>query len=157
MSSHIGFSREFVTIKEVDEQLQVIQCVIQDLQSFVATPESSARSEQVLNRVKWDTNHLDTLEKWTDDMTQKLPQLKNFILPSGGKAASSLHVSRAVCRRAERTLVSLAKSGDSRQETVGQEFLPVIQFLNRLSSYLFMAARICAQNEERGETIYKKP
>lgn len=139
----------------MNQQLEAIQCVIQDLQSFVATPESSARSEQVLERVKWNTSHLDTLEKWTDDMTQQLPQLKNFILPSGGKASACLHVSRAVCRRAERTLVSLSKDGQS--GALDQSYLPVIQFLNRLSSYLFMAARLCAQEEGRQETIYKKP
>ena len=81
-------------------------------------------------------------------MDTQLPPLRNFILPSGGLTASQLHVARTVCRRAERDLVPL--------HSQGQIDATVYTYVNRLSDYLFMLARICAQYEGASETIYKK-
>lgn len=73
------------------------------------------------------------LETGIDWMEEKLPPLKRFVLPGGDPAAAALHLARAVCRRAERRLVTLGKA-----EPVD----PVlVQYLNRLSDYLFVAAR----------------
>lgn len=66
-------------------------------------------------------------------MDEQLPPLRNFILPSGGRAAALLHLARAVCRRAERAVAPLARAGEVQAE--------VGAFLNRLSDYLFQAAR----------------
>ena len=81
-------------------------------------------------------------------MDEKLPPLKNFILPSGGLAATHLHVARTVCRRAERNLVPLFQ-----EELISE---PTYIYINRLSDYLFMLARSCAMTENQPETIYKK-
>jgi len=66
--------------------------------------------------------------------------LQNFILPGGALTAGHLHVARAVCRRAERDVVTLA-----REEAIGPQ---VVQYLNRLSDALFVMARY--ENHERG-------
>lgn len=82
LSSAIGLAREFVLELDakIDNQLEHIQCCLQDLQSVIATPQSSAREAHLI-KVAWDGGHLKDVEKWTDDFTQELPALKNFILP----------------------------------------------------------------------------
>lgn len=149
LTSAIGLAREFVSSRQstVREELEAIQCILQDLQATVATPKSSAKEAQ-LARTKWNINHLVDLETWIDAHSEDLPPLRNFILPSGGKAASSLHLARAICRRAERRLVPLLDDGLE---------LPVLQYLNRLSSYLFTVARVCAREDGFEETVYRRP
>lgn len=73
------------------------------------------------------------LEEALDGFNDNLPPLKDFILPGGSRAASLCHVARAVCRRAERDVVSLA-----REEAVSE---PVRHYLNRLSDLLFVLCR----------------
>ncbi|OFZ10950.1 MAG: ATP:cob(I)alamin adenosyltransferase [Bdellovibrionales bacterium RBG_16_40_8] len=78
------------------------------------------------------------LEKNIDLMDNSIPQLKNFILPGGLIAAAQLHVTRTVVRRAERTVIGhFAINKILEKETQNK----IIMFLNRLSDYLFVAAR----------------
>ena len=74
----------------------------------------------------------------------QLPPLRNFILPGGGLAAASLHVARSVCRRAERAVVPLVRDGECESAAA--------MYLNRLSDYLFVAARYAAD----GDVVYQK-
>ena len=83
---------------------------------------------------------VEQLERWIDAHDGNLPALKNFILPGGCDAAAHLHVARTVCRRAERIVISLARSED-----LGKT---VVKYVNRLSDYLFTAAR--AANKHAG-------
>jgi cob(I)alamin adenosyltransferase len=78
-------------------------------------------------------SHSEWLEQFIDAYDEELEPLKNFILPGGTKASAYLHLARTVCRRAERLAVYL-----SEQEEIGDAIIP---FLNRLSDYLFTAAR----------------
>mmetsp|Transcript_6527 Transcript_6527/g.18801 ORF Transcript_6527/g.18801 Transcript_6527/m.18801 type:complete len:83 (+) Transcript_6527:558-806(+) len=81
-------------------------------------------------------------------MDEELPQLTNFILPSGGQASAFLHVARSTCRRAERAVVPLVQSGSVHTD--------VGVFMNRLSDYLFTAARIAAKRAGKEEVCYQK-
>ena len=81
-----------------------------------------------------------------DAVNADLPPLREFILPGGGAGAAAAHVARAVCRRAERALVALA-----RDEPVNEASR---RYVNRLSDYLFVAARILARAGS-GEVYWK--
>ena len=92
--------------------------------------------------------YVDRLEKELDSFNEDLPALKDFILPGGGPAAAACHLARAVCRRAERRCWSLA-----RRENVAPEAL---KYLNRLSDFLFVLARVLARAAEGGEVIWRR-
>lgn len=149
LSSCIGLAREFCDVagRDVTERLAEIQCVLQDIGSAIATPRSSARDAH-LNKTSFNKDCVVQLEHWIDEYQQQLPPLKNFILPSGGQSSSSLHVARSVCRRAERRLVPLVRNGEVDNEPA--------KYLNRLSDFLFVAARYVAMSEGKQETIYHR-
>lgn len=163
LNSIIGVAREFVAsgtekrsiskdsnnlgLGNIDEQLQEIQSRLLDIGSAVATPISTS-SESKIQRVSFSEHHVGTLERWIDQHDATLPQLTNFILPSGGFAASHLHLARAVCRRAERSVLPLV----SQKSTDAQ----VSIYLNRLSDYLFTIARVAAKQDCKPEIVYKK-
>jgi cob(I)alamin adenosyltransferase len=87
------------------------------------------------------------LETELDSFNEALPALKEFILPGGGPGAAACHVSRAVARRAERRVWTLARS-----EAVAPE---VTQYLNRLSDLLFVLARVVARHERGTEVLWR--
>uniref|UniRef100_A0A672PN00 Corrinoid adenosyltransferase MMAB n=1 Tax=Sinocyclocheilus grahami TaxID=75366 RepID=A0A672PN00_SINGR len=103
LSSAIGLAREFCIDRgqSFTDQLEKIQCVLQDVGSNIATPRSSARDSHI-KKTKFSSQAVIELERWIDSFTEELPPLTNFILPSGGKSSAALHVARAACRRAER-------------------------------------------------------
>jgi cob(I)alamin adenosyltransferase len=80
-------------------------------------------------------SQVDAIESAIDELNIDLTPLKSFVLPGGSPAAAALHQARTVCRRAERAVVALAATEG---ESVGA---PAIAYVNRLSDYLFVAAR----------------
>jgi cob(I)alamin adenosyltransferase len=91
---------------------------------------------------------VELLEKEIDKMNEVLPVMKSFILPSGHIIVSTLHVTRCVCRRAERCCVRMQK------KELEIESL-IIKYLNRLSDYLFVLARFAAHTLGAEETPWK--
>ncbi|KAM4857822.1 corrinoid adenosyltransferase MMAB [Urocitellus parryii] len=149
LSSAIGFAMELIEEKghTFAEELQKIQCVLQEVGSALATPRSSAR-EAHLRHTAFEAGPTLELEQWIDKYSRQLPPLTAFILPSGGKSSSALHFCRAVCRRAERRVVPLVQMGETDAN--------VAKFLNRLSDYLFTVARYAAMKEGNQEKIYRR-
>jgi cob(I)alamin adenosyltransferase len=92
---------------------------------------------------------VDRLEQDLDGFNADLPALKDFILPGGGMAAASCHIARTVTRRAEREVVTLAKS---KKDAVRPE---VIRYLNRLSDLLFVLCRVLARASGHGEVLWQ--
>ncbi|KAI8051334.1 Adenosylcobalamin biosynthesis, ATP:cob(I)alamin adenosyltransferase-like protein [Syncephalis plumigaleata] len=153
LSCHIGLAREYskeqgISAKHLD-QLDLIQCMLQDIGSSIATPRD-ARNRARVERTQFDPDGeaVKQLEEWIDEMAGELPPLRQFILPVIRWIASAqLHVARATCRRAERRVVPLVNA-DSTEASVSK-------YLNRLSDFLFMAARYTAMKGGHKEAIYK--
>jgi len=168
LSSLIGIAREFVAeLAEHDKKdaiastLEWVQSRLLDVGSCIATPATS--SEARLWRTEFSARHTQILEDRIDELDAELPSLTMFILPSGGMAASHLHVARCVCRRAERSTVALDDDvddvddvGNVDDEKRNTSLASVKTFLNRLSDYLFTAARMCAVIDGRPEVTYRK-
>lgn len=91
----------------------------------------------------------ERLERRVDEILTLLPEPQGFILPGGTVAAAQCHVCRTVCRRAERRIDALAD--------VAQVGTEIIQFVNRLSDYLFVLAKKINFNAQQQEIIWQKP
>ena len=89
------------------------------------------------------------LETALNSFNEQLPSLKEFILPGGSRGAADCHMARAICRRAERRVVSLA-----REEKVND---PARVYLNRLSDLLFVLCRIIVRDEGGIEVLWRNP
>jgi cob(I)alamin adenosyltransferase len=87
------------------------------------------------------------LEQEIDRMNEDLPELKSFILPGGHPIVSYCHIARCICRRAERHTIRLAQAQPVEEK--------VIQYLNRLSDYLFVLARRLGKDLEANEIAWK--
>lgn len=118
---------------ESDVQLLAVQRDLFEIGAHLASPGTS-RFTGV------DSSRIEELERGIDAMEAELAPLKSFILPGGTPAAAQLHVARTVCRRAERLVVALHDDDPAT--------LSSITYLNRLSDYLFVAARYA--NHKRG-------
>ncbi len=92
--------------------------------------------------------YIDRLEHDLDGFNADLPRLKEFILPGGGQSATACHLARAIVRRAERRVLSLASVEDVRAE--------VVKYLNRLSDLLFVIARVLAREESGQEVLWDR-
>jgi cob(I)alamin adenosyltransferase len=101
----------------------------------------------VTDRLRVEQAAVDRLEQLCDDVNTELPMLKSFILPGGTEAAARLHVARTTCRRAERDAIAA-------NEEDGINPL-VLSYLNRLSDFLFIAARFANADAGRGEPLWK--
>ncbi|KAH7460385.1 hypothetical protein PRIC1_006931 [Phytophthora ramorum] len=148
LNAHVGVAVEQARVAAntfLPPRLEQIQSRLFDLGACVATPLTSASQPKQRRAGVFDEANVAQLERWIDEMDEQLPPLTSFILPSGGGLASTqLHVARAVCRRAERSVVPLVAAGDV--DGVVQ------RFLNRLSDFLFVAARFAALKEGKEET-----
>ena len=95
-----------------------------------------------------DPLHIHQLEEWINIMTDEMPELTSFILPTGAKAAAHLHVARTVCRRAERRMVPLVQLGTCDPNAM--------KYVNRLSDFFFTAARWVNFCEGKEEIQYQR-
>lgn len=93
--------------------------------------------------------HITELENILDELNEPLPPLKNFILPGGSRSAATCHLARAICRRAERDLVTLSR--DNEINISGRHYI------NRLSDFLFVLARVLARRDGGQEVLWQQP
>lgn len=151
LNSTIGVARAAASPahlpSRIDETLADVQADLFEIGAHLASPGTS-RFPGV------DVARIENLEHEIDAMEQELEPLKVFILPGGAPGAAALHISRTVCRRAERLVVGLvaavnvAAVNDAAVNDETEATLSSIRYLNRLSDYLFVAARFA--NKEAG-------
>lgn len=135
----IGLARVSTSIvpqfARVDAMLLCVQNDLFDLGADLCVPEQYEVMAPQYEPLRIVQSQVDRLERKIDELNAELPPLQSFVLPGGSPAAAALHLARTVTRRAERLLVALA---DAPGEKVGE---PVLKFVNRLSDFLFVAAR----------------
>jgi cob(I)alamin adenosyltransferase len=135
--------------EDVLPHLEIIQSRLLDVGSAVATPMTSEKTKDGMKmRCQFDESHVDAIESWIDAYEEELPALTNFLCPGGTKFAAFLHQARAICRRCERKVQPMVESGDV-EKSVGM-------YLNRLSDYLFVAARVANHRVGVEDVSYKK-
>ena len=136
-NSSIGISVAFASSK-IKNTLLAIQNDLFDVGADLCFPTQEKKKLTILS------NRVVFLEDEIDKLNKDLSKLESFILPGGTRSSSFLHLSRSLVRRAERSIVELDK---------GEEVNPnVIKYINRLSDFLFVAARF--ENKKEGDILW---
>lgn len=143
LNAHIGLLRDSGLSKVQQDMLIEIQDRLFTIGSLLASDpdKSNLKVPQIAE------SDVEKLEHEIDDMNETLPEMRSFVLPGGHPAVSQCHVARCVCRRSERRVVHLAAES---------EVAPIIlQYLNRLSDYLFVLSRSISDEKKAEETPWK--
>lgn len=148
LNSYLGVVRtllhDHTMLESLDVHLEKIQNELFNVGSLLATEK-----DEVFAMLPAITaEQIRYLEEQIDLLTVELPALKNFILPAGHPASAHLHVARTLCRRTERRSAEIAMKDDRYDLT--------LQYLNRLSDYLFVAARWANLKSGVNDVLWKK-
>ena len=145
-NAHIGVARLAMgAAADLDRMLARIQNDLFDLGADLCMPDRGEKPEY--EPLRMTKGQVDRIESDIDQLNAALSPLRSFILPGGTAAAAHLHVARTVSRRAERLIVDLAARDD---EPVSDAAL---QYVNRLSDFLFVAAR-SANGQGEGDVLW---
>ena len=138
-------------VDELNSQLAVVAChAADDFTGSIKAIQNelfNVGAELTLGQVIIKQENINWLEQNLDALNLTLTPLKEFILPGGGLAASHCHVARAICRRAERSLVRLNKQNELNSY--------LMAYINRLSDYLFVLARMLSKAEGKEESYWQ--
>ena len=118
-----------------------------DLGADLCVPDAKTAAQDARAPLRVAMSQVDAIEQAIDQLNAHLSPLSSFVLPGGTRAASALHLARTICRRAEREIVELAATPG---EQVGA---PALAYINRLSDYLFVAARF-ANDRGRADVLW---
>jgi cob(I)alamin adenosyltransferase len=150
LNAAVGVARLAVEARDkaLDDMLARIQNDLFDLGAELATPVDRKKpAPDPATRLAIVQAQVDRLEREIDELNATLAPLKSFVLPGGTPAAAHLHLARAICRRAERTMVTLANRE-------GEEVEPTaLRYVNRLSDFLFVASRYV--NRDAGDVLWR--
>lgn len=137
VNSLIGLALASGLSARLAETLPAIQNDLFHLGSELSFPPDEGKEFKIPHI---EERHVAALEALIDELNEQVGPLENFILPGGAPGAAALQVARAVCRRAERRLVTLARQDEVRAEAMA--------YVNRLSDLLFVMGRY--ENKQRG-------
>ncbi len=130
LNSFIGMIRSYDIDEQSKTQLIEIQKRLFEVGAYLATDTNVA---DLRDKMQYDDSVIETLEEAMDKMEEALPPLKYFVLPGGDPCVSYCHISRTICRRAERRILEMGESMDVNTW--------VVRYINRLSDYLFVLSR----------------
>jgi len=146
LNAALGAARSAGVPEDIDAQLAMFQSELFSMGAELASPDPDKHGLRLLGDA-----HIVRLETMIDDHEETLTPLKNFILPAGSPAASMIHLARAICRRAERRVVTLVR----RHEVSVSE--PLMIYLNRLGDLLFVLSRVVNSRQGVAEVLWVKP
>ena len=144
LSSHLGLLASMLKEGEYYDMIIRIQRNLFNVCTNLATDQSQT---PLYDSAKLAEGEIELLEKEVDRLMKLLPERQGFILPGGIMTASQAHVCRTVCRRAERRIVALSEKAQISPET--------LQYVNRLSDYLFVLAKIINFNTGQSEIVWE--
>jgi cob(I)alamin adenosyltransferase len=145
LSSAIGVVRATAPAQLFDPLLESIQRDLFSIGGHLATPDP-AKVMKALEKAELSAERVALFELTIDQADEELPPLRAFVLPAGTPKAAALHLARTVCRRAERSVVTLARYSE-----VPRLFLV---YLNRLSDLLFTLARLANHRAKVGDVTW---
>ncbi len=145
LSSHLGLLASMLPDGEDKDLIIRIQNNLFSVCSNLATDQSQT---PLYDSARLPDGEIEVLEHKVDEIMNLLPERQGFILPGGTQAAAQAHVCRTVCRRAERRIVALSEVAQISPET--------LQYVNRLSDYLFVLAKKINFNTGVSEIIWQK-
>lgn len=141
LNSYIGMVRDQPGSEEQADLLIEVQDRLFTIGALLAADPDKPQ----LKKPDLYESDIERLEKAIDALDEQLPPLTSFVLPGGHVAVSFCHITRTVCRRAERGVVNMQEAGE--------EVMPlVLRYLNRLSDYLFVLSRAISQKLNAEET-----
>ena len=144
LSAHLGLLAAMLPEGEDKDKIQRIQNDLFNVGTHLATDQSQT---PLYDSARLPEGGVALLERAIDRINDELPGFQGFVLPGGTQAAAQCHVCRTVCRRAERRIDSLMEVA-----TVGAE---IVQFINRLSDYLFVLAKKINFNTGHSEILWQ--
>ncbi|MBL0049065.1 MAG: cob(I)yrinic acid a,c-diamide adenosyltransferase [Bacteroidetes bacterium] len=143
LNSYVGLIKD----QEIDAHSKSILAEIQDRLFTIGSSLASDPEKSKMKIPDLKQEDISLLESEMDEMDAKLPEMRSFVLPGGHPIISFCHIARCVCRRAERNTIHLAENN----------FVAplVVQYLNRLSDYLFVLSRFLSLQLKVNETPWK--
>ena len=144
LNSHLGLLAAMMADGEDKEFIIRIQNCLFNVCTNLATDQ---KQTPLYPSAHLPEGEIELIEQKVDEIMQLLPERQGFILPGGTKEAAQAHVCRTVCRRAERRIVALAE--------VAQITPSVLQYVNRLSDYLFVLAKKINFNAHHSEIVWQ--
>jgi len=143
LNSHLGL---LASMLSDGEDKDIIIRIQRDLFTVCSNLATDQNKTELSDSARLPGSEISFLEEQVDSIMKLLPERQGFILPGGCQAASQAHVCRTVCRRAERCIVGLAEEATISPET--------LQFVNRLSDYLFVLAKKINFNTGVSEIVW---
>ena len=151
------------------EYILDVQSKIMDISTFIATPpyghhqikNMEEHLDEWSKKVGFESEHYTKLEKDIDRLQEIVPPIKNFVVPSGNKLISQIHMARSISRRCERNVINMYMSEET-EYYIG--IYPIIDtyvsnvkiYLNRLSDYLFALSRFVGMTLDITEDLYSR-